>query len=139
ILVALANVLPNITIIAAYLVVLWKYFMEKTYEPKVFDLIMPLALTLIVMILMQVLITLLLPMRWAAIRGEFHRQLGQRLLKVLPDAYLGLPGEVAAALQRERRQLEELNGEVRKVAAWLQEREQKAHIAPLYGSAQRAV
>jgi hypothetical protein len=139
VLVGLANILPNITILAAYLVVLWKYFMEKSYDAKLFDLIMPLALTLIVMVVMQVLITLLLPMRWAAIRGEFQRQLGQRLLRVLREAYLGLPGEVATALQRERRQIEELNEEVRSVAAWLQEREQKSNITPLYGSTQHAV
>src|SRR5262249_49538599 len=43
ILVGLANILPNITLIAAYLMVLWKYFMVQGYDPKAFDLIMPLA------------------------------------------------------------------------------------------------
>jgi hypothetical protein len=135
VLVNTANVLPNVTLIAAYLMVLWRYFMEPGgYEPKVFDLVMPLALTLIVMVLMQVLITLLLPMRWAAIRGEFQRQLAQRLEQSFADAYLSIPGQVAKALEAERRQIEELRGDVDQVARWLQEREQKANITGLYGS-----
>ena len=134
ILIGLANWLPYVVLIASFLIVFWNYFVVKGYQPAAFDFIVPFLLTLLEMVLMQALITLLLPMRWAAIRGEFQRQLERRVQQSLGENYLPIPGNVAAALERERRQIEELRGEVDEVSRWLREREQKANIAGLYGS-----
>jgi len=133
-LIGLANWLPYVVLIAAFVIVFWNYFVVQGYQPKAFDFIVPFLLTLVQMVLMQALITLLLPMRWAAIRGEFQRHLEQRLQKSLGDGYLPIPANVAAALESERKQLEELRGEVDEVSRWLRDREQKANIGGLYGS-----
>jgi len=74
-----------------------------------------------------------LPMRWPAIRGEFHRRLESRLRADLTGAYLPIPADVAEALNAERRQVQRLGGEVREVSVWLDQREQAASIAGLYG------
>ena len=97
----------------------------------------PIILTIITLVLLQVLIALLLPMRWPTIRGEFRRQLEERMRESLRDAFRGIPGEVAAALERERRRIEELRGEVKRVETWLDERQQQANIMGLYGSDKR--
>jgi hypothetical protein len=132
--VALANWLPILTLVAALIMLLWKYFMIPGYDWKTVDIAMPFVLTLIALVLMQVLVTLLLPMRWATIRGEFARQLEKRLRDSFDDAYLPIPGTVAAALEKERRQTEALRREVEQVAEWLREREKKANIAAMYGT-----
>jgi hypothetical protein len=90
-------------------------------------------MTLIVLIILHFLIALVLPLRWNAIREEFARRLGRRLQEDLEQVYLELPADVAEALKKERQQVEQLQGEVREVAAWLEKREQAASIAGLYG------
>jgi hypothetical protein len=132
-LIGLANILPNVVLLAGYLMVFWQYFVnEKTVE--FFYVISPLILTLLSLVLMQVLVTLLLPMRWAAIRSEFRRQLERRLEAQLKETYLPIPGDIAIALARERKQIEELRGEVVQVSRWLEERQQAANIKGMYGS-----
>jgi len=132
-LVNLANILPNLVLLAAYLMVFWQYFVNER-QPQLFDVVFPLILTLLSLVLMQVLVTFLLPMRWAAIRGEFRRQLERRLETLLKDTYLPIPGDIAVALARERKQIEELRGEVEQVSRWLEERQQAANIKGMYGS-----
>jgi hypothetical protein len=72
--------------------------------------------------------------RWPAIRDRFREKLVQRLGEELERAYLSIPGELAATLQDERRQIENLFAETREVADWLAARQQSAHIAELYGA-----
>ena len=88
---------------------------------------------LAVLVILHVLIALLLPLRWAAIRGEFQTRLQERLLQELEGVYGPVPADVAAVLLAERRQVEKLAGETREVASWLQKREQSATVAGLYG------
>ena len=132
-LVRLANSLPMGVCVAAYLVLMWRVFMNQ-YLAGVFDFVAPLILMLIVLVILQLFIALLLPMRWATIRGEFRRQLEEQLRQSLRDGFLAIPGDVSAALDRERRQIEELRAESEKVLRWLEERQQQANIAGLYGS-----
>jgi hypothetical protein len=132
-LVGLANILPNVVLLAAYLMVFWQYFVNER-QPQLFDIVFPLILTLLSLVLMQVLVTLLLPMRWGAIRSEFRRQLERRLEAQLKETYLPIPGDIAVALARERKQIEELRGEVVQVSHWLEERQQAANIKGMYGS-----
>jgi len=68
-----------------------------------------------------------------AIRGEFQRQLEQRLQTELVNAYTPVPADVAVALRAERKQVERLFKETAEVATWLEQREQAASIAGLYG------
>jgi energy-coupling factor transporter ATP-binding protein EcfA2 len=135
--VVLADWLPAVTLIAALGWVLWRFFdpMKQQYEKlSAWEMVLtPLLLTLAVLVILHALIALVLPLRWNAIRDEFERQLGRRIQEDLEQVYLELPGDVAEALQKERRQVEQLQGEVREVTAWLEKREQAASIAGLYG------
>src|SRR5262249_40008432 len=111
-----------------------RYFdpMQLGYSLHLTDAFLPLFVTLIVLVLLHVLIAVVLPLRWAAIRDEFERQLARRIQEDLEQVYLELPGGVADALQKERRQVEQMLGEVREVTGWLEKREQAASIARLY-------
>jgi hypothetical protein len=131
-LVWLANQMPLVSLLTVAILLLWRYL----YEGRPFqwgDLLLPVIVVFIVLVILHVLITLLLPMRWQAIRGEFQRELGRRLEAELRAAYLAIPTDLAEALERERRQVEQLLNETRDVAAWVAQREQAANIAGLYG------
>jgi energy-coupling factor transporter ATP-binding protein EcfA2 len=131
-LVTLANVLPEITFLAVLLRLLYRYFVEGAV-PSLFDIVLPFAVTLMVLILLQVLISVLLPLRWAAVRGEFHRQLVERLEQELINAYGPIPEETARQLLAEREHVDRLTATVHEVDAWLEERQSAASIAGLYG------
>jgi energy-coupling factor transporter ATP-binding protein EcfA2 len=133
-LVSLANFLPIVAFVAAYLILLWRVYINS-YLPTTFDIVMPFVLTLIVLMLLHLLITLLLPMRWPAIRGEFRRQLESRLSDLLQSSFAPIPRQIADILKRERAIIEELRRDVQEVDRWLAQRQQQANIASLYGSA----
>jgi hypothetical protein len=96
--------------------------------------LIPPAAAVLVMFMLYVIIVLVLPIRWKAIRGTFQRTLAMRLKEELVGAYASIPGELAEALARERRLIDQLIDEVRELADWLRQREQAATIAGLYGS-----
>jgi energy-coupling factor transporter ATP-binding protein EcfA2 len=131
--VGLSNVLPELVLVAAFLVLLWYYFMESaTYHISLTDLLLPFALTLVVLVLLHLLGALVLPVRWSAVRQEFRRQLETRLEGELVAVYASIPGETAEALLRERAKVDELLAAVREVRAWLDARQTAASIAGLY-------
>jgi hypothetical protein len=128
----LADWLPLLAFGGMGTLLLWQY----TIESRDFGwnhLFLPPMVTLLAMILLHILIAMFLPLRWPAIRAEFQRHLEERLLEELESAYGDLPAEVARALIDERHQVEKLLGEVREVSGWLEQREQAASIAGLYG------
>jgi hypothetical protein len=130
--VLLADWLPLATLATVIGVLLWGYTMQdRRFEWS--DLFLIGASVLMVLIILHVVIAVLLPLRWPAIRSEFQRQLERRLQSDLQHVYAALPGEVAQALKAERAQVEELLAEVREVVAWLEKREQAASIAAMYG------
>jgi hypothetical protein len=133
IIVLLADWLPLVAFLAALAVPLWHYFVSNTL-PNMSQFLLPFVVLLLVLIFMHILIAVFLPLRWLAIRGEFQRQLEQRLAGELEQVYAQVPGDVAGTLNAERHQVEQLLGEVREVAGWLQQREQAASIAGLYGN-----
>src|SRR5262245_22008429 len=90
---------------------------------------LPFVVLLLVLVIMHLVITLLLPMRWSTIRGEFQRRLEDHLRGGLESVFLPIPGEVAEALKSERAEVERLLAETGEVAVWLTEREQAASIA----------
>ncbi|HEY7310001.1 MAG TPA: hypothetical protein VH643_11635 [Gemmataceae bacterium] len=133
--VGLGNWVPPIALFAALIVLLWRYF-KPTGENAVLhptDALLPLIVLLVVLVVLHLLITLLLPLRWPAIRGEFGRRLQERVRQELESIYAPIPGDVARGMLDERRLVEKLSTETGEVASWLHEREQSASIAGLYG------
>ncbi|HWG44255.1 MAG TPA: GTPase [Gemmataceae bacterium] len=131
----LGNWVPPITLLAALIVLLWRYF-DPSAQNAVLNptqALMPFIVVLVVLIILHLLITLLLPLRWPAIRGEFHRRMEERIRQELESIYAPIPGDVAEMLHEERRQVEKILAETREVASWLHQREQSASIAGLYG------
>jgi hypothetical protein len=132
-LVRLANIVPQLTLLAAIIVLLWRYFMQDNFQPTIFSILLPFLLTLVVLILFHMLVNWVLPLRWPTIRGEFKRQLGRRIGDSLAAAYLPLPGEVNALLAADRRQIDALLREADEIRGYLDRQQQEAHIEGLYG------
>jgi hypothetical protein len=131
----LGNWVPPVTLLAALVVLLWRYFKVSGDNAMLhpMDALMPLIVLLVVLVILHLLITLLLPLRWPAIRGEFGRRLGERIRQEQESIYAPIPGDVARVLMEERRQIEKISAETSEVASWLRQREQSASIAGLYG------
>jgi energy-coupling factor transporter ATP-binding protein EcfA2 len=111
---------------------LWQYTMGgRTFAWG--DLFLPFIVMLMVMIVLHVFIAIFLPLRWQAIRSEFEQHLEGRLQAELANGYAAIPADVAQALLAERRLVEQFLGEIREVTSWLEQREQAAGIAGLYG------
>jgi hypothetical protein len=135
-LVLAADWLPLLSLLAALLVLLWRFFdpLNKGYpSPEPFHIALPFIIMLVVLVVLHLLIALLLPLRWPKIRGEFQRRLEKRLQAELEGAYVPIPADVAEALAAERKRVEALLAEAREVAAWLDQREEAANIGGLYG------
>jgi hypothetical protein len=128
----LADWLPPLAFIAASVVLLWRWFITEIKLDWA-QIFLPVIVLLLVLVILHLLIVLLLPMRWPAIRAEFHRRLERRVQAELESAYASIPVEVAEVLRQERRQIEQLLGETREVCRWLEQREQAVSIDALYG------
>jgi hypothetical protein len=128
----LADWVPLLACGAMGISLLWRYTVgERTFQWG--DLLLPVVVMVMVMIVLHVLIALLLPLRWPAIRAEFEKHLEGRLQTELDRGYRAAPAEVAQTLLAERRQVEQFLVEIREVTGWLEQREQAASIAGLYG------
>jgi energy-coupling factor transporter ATP-binding protein EcfA2 len=135
-LVLAADWLPLLSLLAALLVLLWRFFdpLNKGYpSPEPFHIALPFIIMLVVLVVLHLLIALLLPLRWPKIRGEFQRRLEKRLQAELEGAYIPIPADVAQSLVAERNRVEALLAEAREVAVWLDQREEAANIGGLYG------
>ncbi|MBY0523769.1 MAG: 50S ribosome-binding GTPase [Gemmataceae bacterium] len=132
-LIFLGNTLPVLTFFVTAAWVLWQIFMLEKL-PVLTDLLIPLGATLLMVIVMHILIVLVLPLRWIKIRGEFQSMLSQRLQTALSRAYSAIPTDLADELRGERRKVEDLVGKVKDVSSWLEQRQQAATVASLYGS-----
>lgn len=130
---AMANILPEVALIATAAVLLWNFFMHGQ-TPEMFRMLLVVLIPLVVIIVIHLLILLLLPVRWPAIRSEFRRRLETRLVDELERVYLPIPGEIATALQDERKQVDALVADTKQVSDWLAERQQAARVAELYGT-----
>jgi energy-coupling factor transporter ATP-binding protein EcfA2 len=129
-----ANSLPVFGLFAMIVILLWGYTLREprwVFELK--DLLLPAVVVLLILVLMHVVIALLLPLRWPAIRAEFEHRLRARLQKEMDEHYDQVPLDLARAIDAERRDAEQLLGEVREVTSWLEQREQAASIVNLYG------
>jgi energy-coupling factor transporter ATP-binding protein EcfA2 len=128
----LGNWVPPVALLAALIVLLWRYFYDRA-DIHLPDVLVPLVILLAILVMLHVLITLVLRLRWPAIRGEFRRRLEQRIRQELESIYSPIPDDVAQTLRAERRLIEKIAAETGEVASWLHEREQSASIAGLYG------
>lgn len=132
-LVFLTDWLPLVSLLAAFAVPLWKYFMEPTYQPEIFHFLVPFLILLAVLVALHILIAICLPLRWQGIRNQLERMLEKRMRQELEKVYSAVPFEVVEQLKLERRQIDNILAEVREVTGWLEQREQAASIAGLYG------
>jgi hypothetical protein len=133
-LVTLANFLPEIVLVGAFIRLIWLYSMVDTARIALTDLLIPFALTLVVLVLLQMLTAVLLPMRWSAVRDEFDQQLTTHIDEILQRVYGSIPNDTANALLSERAMVEELLTNVREVRTWLAERQSAVTVAGLYGN-----
>jgi energy-coupling factor transporter ATP-binding protein EcfA2 len=133
----LGDIIPLIVLLLSCLIVLNDYFhlwsTERLFGSLYEAILFPVVAVLLTLLILYLLIIFLLPIRWPAIRGAFHRRLTERLREELSGVYLPIPREVAERLAAERRQLDELLGDVREVRTWLETQEQAAGIEALYG------
>ncbi|MBX9624859.1 MAG: 50S ribosome-binding GTPase [Gemmataceae bacterium] len=129
----LANSLPEVSLVATAGWVLYFFFIRDQI-PDLFRILLIGIVPLVVMVVLHLLMLLLLPIRWGAIRGEFRGRLEDRLTGELTGVFGPIPGEIAAALRAEREQVDRLAGEANGVAGWLAERQQAARVGELYGS-----
>jgi len=128
----LGNFLPEALLISSIALLLWRYIVEGQM-PELLHLLLPFYVTVGTLVALHVLILFALPVRWAAIRGEFARRLQRKLTEEFGRTYLPIPRDAATAVAAEQQQVEELRAETREVAGWLSEREQAARIGELYG------
>jgi hypothetical protein len=138
VIVFLADWLPVVAFLSAAVFLLLRIYNPwgwwPAYSPSIWDLMLPFMVTLIVLMVMHLFIAWLLPLRWSAIRGEFQKQLTERLRQELEEVYGPVVTDLAQALLKERKQIEELTDETREVASWLEQREQSVSVAGLYGN-----
>ncbi len=133
----LADWVPPVALLAALGNLLWKAFdpQGKGLSNGWLDILLPAIILGVVLFVLQLLIYLLLPLRWAAIREQFHDELERRVREELDSVYHKVPIELAEELERERKQVEKLIADTGEVATWLSGREQSANIGGLYGRA----
>jgi hypothetical protein len=130
----LADYLPYLSLLGALGTLLWGYTMKE--PPRRFewtDLLLPVVVVLLVLVVLHVLIALLLPLRWPAIRAQFQEHLQKRLQQELELHYNQIPTDITQEVLAERRQIETFLNEIREVSSWLEQREQAASIVHLYG------
>ena len=130
----LANTLPELSLVATAGIILWNFIVDQQV-PQLFQMSLIALVPLTVVIVFHLLILLLLPVRWPAIRGEFIWALDSRFHAELDRLYLPVPGDIAAALIEERKQLDGLLVDAKQVSDWLAERQQAARVNELYGNA----
>jgi energy-coupling factor transporter ATP-binding protein EcfA2 len=131
----LTDWLPLLAFLAALAIPLWRFFFDAAFQPTLAYFLLPFLVLLSTLVLLHVLITLLLPLRWSTIRNQLRQCLQQRLHTELEQAYAVLPTQTAQTLAQERQQVEQLLQEVRQVADWLRQQEQTANVAGLFGAA----
>ena len=123
---------PGISFLAACIMLLWRYFVTD-YPIQLLDFLKPVLVMLFVLILLHVIMLLLMPMRWPAIRNDFQRRLAKRTRQELDRVYGVIPDEVARAVAQERKEIDDLTSETNRISAWLGEQERAVSVQSLYG------
>jgi energy-coupling factor transporter ATP-binding protein EcfA2 len=127
------NFAPEVTLVATILAILWNVIYDRNV-PTLFMVVSPFLLTLLVLVLLQIVINLVLPLRWPSIRSKFRRELVQQLHGHLTEAYLPIPAKVAESLRAERERIGKIRSEVDDVSGFLESQQRASSIEGLYGS-----
>jgi 50S ribosome-binding GTPase len=127
-----ADWLPGIAFLAGCIRLLWRYFVTDD-TIGLFDFFKPLLILLFVLIVLHLIMLFLMPMRWPAIRSDFHRRLSKRVRQELDNVYGVIPDEVSQIVAGERKQIDELIAETQRISTWLGEQEQAVSVQTLYG------
>ena len=128
----LGNWLPLIAFVIACGYPLYRYFgLEMKLEW--IDFAIPFIVLLVILVFLHLFIAVFLPLRWQSIRNEFIKVLEKRLRKDINDVYLQIPDTLVDQLKAERRKIEKIQTDIKEVTDWLEQREQAASIAGLYG------
>jgi hypothetical protein len=128
----IANHLPLYTLFAAFVFLLGRYTIVREM-PHLGDILLPVMMVFIVLVILHIIVSCVLPMRWPAMRNEFQRRLERSLRDEFKQAYLAIPERVAEGLLEERKRTQGLIDQTRDVASWLSQREEAARIDALYG------
>lgn len=128
-----ANSLPEIALVATAGTLMWDFFVHGN-TPGLFAMSLILLIPITAMVVVQLLIVTLLPVRWPVIRGEFESSLETHVKIELERVYMAIPTEIAMALQEERKHVDSLATEAKQVNDWLAERQQAAQVTDLYGA-----
>lgn len=133
IVVMVANLAPELTLIGAILVMLYRFIVSQDLQWSLVAILTPFLLTLVVLVLFHLVINLVLPLRWPTIRGGFKRHLERRIDELLSSAYLPLPAAINSQLLAERRRIEQLLQECDEIKDYVDVQQQAAQIDHLYG------
>jgi hypothetical protein len=116
---------------------LYDYFLAQPRRSFTWtDLLLPLVAIFFGLLILYVVIQLALPVRWLAVRGTLSKRLRQRIHSEVFDAFVQLPEKLAAQLADQRRRIEELEAQTRRLAASVSEREAPAPVAELFQDAE---
>jgi hypothetical protein len=129
----LANHLPLYALFGSFVFLLYRYTMQQVM-PALGDILLPIMIVFVVLVILHIVVSVVLPMKWPAMRSDFERRLERGLREELYKAYGPIPEQVARELLEERHRTEALLQETRDVASWLAKREQAAQIDSLYGN-----
>jgi energy-coupling factor transporter ATP-binding protein EcfA2 len=130
----IADWLPGLAFIGTMGILLWGYTMKEPRDRFEWaDLLIPAVVVLLILVILHAMIAVFLPLRWQAIRSQFHQHLEKRLRSELETQFHQTLTEAVNAIDLERRQNENFSKEITEVSNWLAEREQSASIVHLYG------
>ncbi|QVL34413.1 50S ribosome-binding GTPase [Telmatocola sphagniphila] len=127
-----ANFLPGIVLIAGYLYLMWNFFVLNT-QPSLFQVILPVLLTLIVILLLQLVVSWVLPFKWTAVREEFRRTILEKTSRDLQLAFGDIPEQLSSRILLERQKTETMLKNTQDVSNWLASRENAIAVRDLYG------
>lgn len=132
-LVMFANFIPELTFVGSVIILLYKLIVVKEQTLSLGSVLIPFVLTLAVLMVFHILIHLLLPMRWTAIRNDFRKHLERAIDNKLETTYLPLPGIVAKDLAAERDRIRQIAESVSELKGMLESRRHAARIDAMYG------
>lgn len=129
------NVLPLGVVLLTSLLLLADYFLAKPRRSFAWsDLFLPFAAAFLALVVFVLVLNLLLPSRWPAIRSALCRQLREQIISILREQFLTLPAKLSVNYAAERAAIEALRVEIGAVRSWIATQEKSAEVTALYAS-----
>src|SRR5262249_1854519 len=101
----LANHLPLYALFGSFVFLLYRYTINQDM-PHLGDILLPIMIVFIALVLLHIVVSLVLPTKWPAMRSDFERRLERGLREELAKAYAPIPEQVAQELLEERSRTE---------------------------------